>query len=47
MIVGTYIIWEKANLAILHVQVAHGRELLGAGGVQNFEHTLLAIHLHL
>lgn len=38
---------ENEALAILHVQVAHGRELLGAGGVQNFEHTLLAIHLHL
>lgn len=33
-------------LLTLHVQIAHGRELLSAGRVQNVQHNLRAVHLH-
>ena len=34
-------------LAVLHVEVPHGRELLCAGCVEDLEHTLLPVHFHL
>lgn len=34
-------------MAVLHVQVAHRGELLGASGVENLQHALLAVHLDL
>ena len=37
---------DKA-LSVLHVEIPHGRELLSPGGVEDLQHALLAVHLHL
>ena len=38
---------QDEALAVLHVEIPHGRELLSPGGVEDLQHALLAIHLHL
>ena len=38
---------EHKALAVLHVQIAHGRELLRAGRIENLEHALLVVDLDL
>ena len=38
---------QDEALAVLHVEIPHGRELLRPGGVEDLQHALLAVHLHL
>ena len=38
---------EHESLAVLHVEVPHGGELLCPGGVEDLEHALLPVHLDL
>ena len=38
---------QDEALTVLHVQVPHGGELLGAGSVEDLEHALLAVDLDL
>ena len=38
---------QDEALPVLHVEVPHGGELLGAGGVEYLQHALLPVHLHL
>ena len=38
---------EHESLPVLHVEVAHGGELLRAGRVEDLEHALLPVHLDL
>jgi len=36
---------EDESLAVLHVQVTHGSELLSSGGIKDFEHVLVGVNL--
>ena len=38
---------ENEALAVLHVQITHGSELLGTSGIENLEHALLTVDLNL
>ena len=38
---------ENETLPVLHVQIPHGRELLRARRVEDFQHTLVRVHFHL
>jgi len=38
---------EDESLPVLHVEVAHGGKLLGTGSIENLEHALISIDLHL
>jgi len=38
---------EDEALTVLHVQITHGRELLGTGGIEDLEHALLAVDIDL
>jgi len=38
---------EDKALAVLHVQVTHGRELLRTGSIENLQHALLAVNFDL
>jgi hypothetical protein len=36
---------KDESLAVLHVQVTHGSELLSSGGIKDFEHVLVGVNL--
>ena len=36
---------KNEAVAVLHVEVAHGRELLSACGIQNLQHILFAVNI--
>ena len=38
---------EDEALPVLHVEISHGGELLGTGGIEDLEHALLAVDLAL
>ena len=38
---------QDEALAVLHVEISHGGELLRTGGVEDLQHALLPLHLHL
>jgi len=38
---------EDETLAVLHVKITHGGELLGTGGIEDLEHALLSVNLNL
>jgi len=38
---------QHETLAVLHVQITHGRELLSTGSIEDLQHALLSVDLHL